>query len=92
MSIFSEVDLCPPDLIFGLKDELNADQDAKKVSLLIGAYRTEEGKSYILPVVRSVEKAMANDETLNHEYLPIEGMHSLSSAAAKLALGDACYY
>lgn len=86
-SFFSEVDLSPPDLIFGLVDELKADTDPKKISLLLGAYRTEEGKTYVMPVVRQVEKLIANDETLDHEYLPIEGLHSLSSASARLALG-----
>ena len=92
MSFFSDVDLSPPDLIFGIMDELNADTNPKKVSLLVGAYRTEEGKSYVLPVVQQVEKAMANDETLGHEYLPIEGLHSFSSASAKLALGKMDFF
>ncbi|XP_066920450.1 aspartate aminotransferase, cytoplasmic-like [Clytia hemisphaerica] len=87
MSMFADVDLCPPDLIFGIRDELIADTDPRKVSLLIGAYRTEEGKPLVLPVVRTVEKQISNDETLNHEYLPIEGMPSFCSAASKLALG-----
>jgi len=90
MSLFDSVDLAPPDLIFGLVGEFKADTDPNKISLLIGAYKTEEGKSYVLPVVRSVEKTMANDETLDHEYLPIHGMDSLSSAAARLALGADC--
>ena len=87
MSSFAAVDLAPPDLIYGLKDELKADQDPNKISLLVGAYRTEEGKEYVLPVVRKVEKDIANDENLNHEYLPIQGMESLMSAAARLLLG-----
>jgi len=90
MSFFDSVDLAPPDLIFGLVSEFKADQDPNKISLLIGAYKTEEGQCYVLPVVKSVEKAMANDESLNHEYLPIEGMESLCSAAAELALGTNC--
>lgn len=87
MSFFSEVDLAPPDLIFGIKEELDADTNPKKISLLVGAYRTEEGKSIVLPIVRKVEKAMANDETLDHEYLPIEGLQSFCAAASRLALG-----
>ena len=87
MSFFSEVDLAPPDLIFGIKEELDADTNPKKVSLLVGAYRTEEGKSTVLPIVRKVEKAMANDDTLGHEYLPIDGLQSFCSASSKLAVG-----
>lgn len=90
MSFFDSIDLATPDLIFGLVGEFKADSDPNKISLLIGAYKTEEGECYVLPVVRSVEKAMANDETLNHEYLPIEGMDTLCSGAARLALGADC--
>ena len=33
-------------------------------------------------------RELANDDTLNHEYLPIAGLPDFCSAAAKLALGD----
>ena len=42
----------------------------------------------MLPVVSKIEKELANDATLNHEYLPIAGLPDFCSAAAKLALGD----
>ena len=51
-------------------------------------YRDEQGKSYTLPVVASVEKAMAQDKTLNHDYLPIAGLKDMCEAATKLALGS----
>lgn len=41
----------------------------------------------MLPVVRAVEQQMANDETLNKEYLPQEGMAALQEVAAQLVLG-----
>ena len=56
--------------------------------LLFTVYRGEDGKPYSLPVVSSVEKAMAQDKTLNHEYLPIAGMKDLCEASTKLALGS----
>lgn len=86
-SFYESVPLAPPDLIFGLNKDYVNDQNPNKINLLIGAYKTEEGKSYVLPVVRNVEKTMAADESLNHEYLPIEGMKELCDGAAKLALG-----
>ena len=55
---------------------------------LILAYRDEEGKPCVLPVVRRVEAAMACDHTLNHEYLPINGLTSFTDAASKLLLGS----
>ena len=51
------------------------------------AYRTEEGKPWVLPVVREAERRLAEDETLNHEYLPVLGLESFSTAARDLVLG-----
>ena len=90
-SYFDNVELMPPDVIYGLVADFKADPHPDKISLIIGAYRTEEGKPYVLPVVRSVESAIAADKTLDHEYLPIEGMKDLSQAATKLALGKYIY-
>ncbi|KAG7165210.1 Aspartate aminotransferase, cytoplasmic-like, partial [Homarus americanus] len=50
-------------------------------------YRTDEGKPWVLPVVRKVEAELASDMSLNHEYLPILGMEAFTTAAAKMLLG-----
>lgn len=42
----------------------------------------------MLPVVKKAEKAIVEDGTLNHEYLPVLGLDSFSSAATGLLLGD----
>jgi len=42
----------------------------------------------VLPVVRTVEAQMSSDETLNHEYLAIDGLRSFTDAAARLLLGE----
>lgn len=55
--------------------------------MYVSAYRTNEGKPWVLPVVRKVEKTMAADLTLNKEYLPITGMPEFSEAATSLILG-----
>jgi len=68
--------------------DFNDDINEKKVNLSVGAYRTNDGKPWVLPVVRGVEKEMAADETLNHEYLPILGLDTFSTAACRLVLGD----
>ena len=52
------------------------------------AYRTNEGKPWVLPVVRQVEAAMSADPTLNHEYLPVAGLPDFRTAAVKLLLGE----
>lgn len=51
------------------------------------AYRTDDGKPWVLPVVRRTEQAMAANEVMNHEYLPVLGLDSFSSAATRMLLG-----
>ena len=46
----------PPDPIFGLLEAFNKDPRTTKVNLTIGAYRDNQGKPYVLPVVRKVSK------------------------------------
>jgi aspartate aminotransferase, cytoplasmic len=42
----------------------------------------------VLPVVKKAEKEIVNDDSLNHEYLPVLGLDSFSSAATGLLLGE----
>lgn len=41
-----------------------------------------------MPVVKKAEKAIVEDTTLNHEYLPVLGLDTYSSAATALLLGE----
>ncbi|KAJ8317378.1 hypothetical protein KUTeg_005282 [Tegillarca granosa] len=52
------------------------------------AYRSEEGKPWVLPIVRAVEARVTTDETYNHEYLPVAGFPDYREAAYKLLLGS----
>ncbi|GIY67945.1 aspartate aminotransferase, cytoplasmic [Caerostris extrusa] len=88
MSRFACVESAPPVEIFALNKAYKEDAFADKVDLGIGAYRTDEGKPWVLPVVRKTEKALAEDETLNHEYLGQLGLDSFSKAASKMLLGE----
>lgn len=56
--------------------------------IFCAAYRTDEGKPWVLPVVRTVEAQMATDPTQNHEYLPVAGMVDFRASALKLLLGE----
>lgn len=40
-----------------------------------------------MPVVQKVESALAQDKSLNHEYLPVLGLDVFSQAATKMLLG-----
>uniref|UniRef100_A0A672QPK5 Aspartate aminotransferase n=2 Tax=Sinocyclocheilus grahami TaxID=75366 RepID=A0A672QPK5_SINGR len=88
MSIFGEVPLAAPVAVFKLTADFREDQNPSKVNLGVGAYRTDEGQPWVLPVVRKVEKMIADDHSLNHEYLPILGLPEFRSSASQIALGE----
>ncbi|KAI1005964.1 Aspartate aminotransferase, cytoplasmic [Podosphaera aphanis] len=78
----------PEDALFGLMAAYRADNFDSKVDLGIGAYRDDNAKPWVLPVVKKAEELVLSDSSLNHEYLPIQGLASFTSAAAKLIFGD----
>lgn len=67
-SIFETVPGAPADVIFALTAAYKADTDPKKVNLGVGAYRTEEGKPWVLPVVKKVKKKPIDDSLVIHGY------------------------
>ncbi|KAI9731625.1 MAG: Aspartate aminotransferase, cytoplasmic [Claussenomyces sp. TS43310] len=77
----------PEDPLFGLMAAYRDDTSDKKVDLGIGAYRDDDAKPWVLPVVKKADGLLRDDPALNHEYLPIDGLSELTSAAAKLMLG-----
>ncbi|ODV61817.1 PLP-dependent transferase [Ascoidea rubescens DSM 1968] len=85
---FSNIYQLPPDPLFGVASRCKADKRTNKVDLVLGAYRDNNGKPWILPSVKSAEESIKSDPTYNHEYLPIEGFKSLNLNAAKIALGE----
>ncbi|RKP39942.1 pyridoxal phosphate-dependent transferase [Dimargaris cristalligena] len=87
VSAFADVPLAPPDAILNLSTMYKSDTSDQKVDLGVGAYRDNDGKPWVLPVVRKAEKQIA-DAQLEHEYLPIAGLKSFTDAAAVLLLGS----
>ena len=49
----------PPIEVFQLTRDYQADSHPQKVSLGVGAYRTDEGKPWILPCVKTAERILA---------------------------------
>jgi aspartate aminotransferase, cytoplasmic len=78
----------PEDPLFGLARACKADQDPNKVDLGIGAYRGEDAKPWVLPVVQKADEILRNDPELNHEYAPIAGLATFTTKAADLILGS----
>ncbi|KAL4708852.1 hypothetical protein ACJJTC_018298 [Scirpophaga incertulas] len=87
-SRFQVVELGPPIEVFQLNKLCLEDTFPKKINLGVGAYRDENGKPWVLPVVRKMEKQMAEDQTLLHEYLPVLGMENFSAASVSMLLGE----
>ncbi|ORE04086.1 aspartate aminotransferase [Rhizopus microsporus var. microsporus] len=86
-SVFQEVPQAPPDVIFDLTAKYRADTNPNKVNVGVGAFRTDELKPYVLPVVKKADAILFNDDALDHEYQPIAGQPSFTHAAARLILG-----
>ncbi|GAA5891350.1 hypothetical protein JCM6882_004666 [Rhodosporidiobolus microsporus] len=86
--VFHSTPLAPQDPIFALTAGYQADSFPQKVNLGVGAYRDNAGKPFVLPVVRKAKQILANDESIDHEYLPIAGLPSFVSATSKLIFGE----
>lgn len=63
------------------------DPNPSKISLIIGAYRDEDGKPYIFNIVKKVEEELIK-EANNKEYLPMSGHPDFVTNAKKLVFGD----
>ncbi|CAG2174430.1 unnamed protein product [Oppiella nova] len=90
MSRFDCVDSVEPIEFFALQRAYRADNNHNKVDLIIGTYRSDEGKPWLLPVVHKVEQTLANTDGYNHEYLGQLGDNRFSESVTKLLLGNQC--
>lgn len=88
MSRYAQLQAAPPVALFALAKACKEDSNPKRVDLGIGAYRDNTGKPWVLPVVRKTAISLANDETVNFEYLGQLGLPEFTTAAAKLLLGS----
>ncbi|CAG9136422.1 unnamed protein product [Plutella xylostella] len=88
MSRYDVVEQGPPIEVFQMNNLFLNDSHQNKVNLTIGAYRDENAKPWVLPIVRKVEKQMAEDSTLLHEYLPVLGLEAFTNASVAMLLGQ----
>lgn len=63
------------------------DTDPRKCNLGVGAYRDNDGKPYVFPIVRKVEAEIVADKTLDKEYLPIDGYDAFNKGARMAIFG-----
>ena len=78
---FKHVVAAPADPILSLTTGFLADKNPKKCNLEVGAYRDDDGKPYVFPVVRKAEAAIVADKTLDKEYAPIDGLADFNKGA-----------
>ena len=80
--------MAPPDPIISLTTQFKADKFEKKVNLGVGAYRDENGKPFVFPIVRKVEQQIVNEMKLDKEYSPIDGNAEFCAGARRALFGD----
>ncbi|KAF7597082.1 hypothetical protein BBP40_010556 [Aspergillus hancockii] len=89
-SFFDVAPYIPPDAIFALTAQYNADTFPQKVNLGQGTYRDENGQPWVLLSVQQAREKLVS-QGLYHEYLPILGLQTFRNEATKLALGSELY-
>ena len=57
-------------------------------SFSVEEYLLEDGSVMSFPIVHAIQTSMAQDTSLDHEYLPIAGLESFTKASMKLILGN----
>ncbi|TQS35052.1 hypothetical protein Golomagni_04538 [Golovinomyces magnicellulatus] len=71
----------------GITEAFKADKFKEKINLGVGAYRDDHGNPYVLPSVRTVERAIILSK-LDKEYAGTTGLPEFNKAAAALAYGS----
>uniref|UniRef100_A0A7S3YMT3 Aspartate aminotransferase n=1 Tax=Lotharella globosa TaxID=91324 RepID=A0A7S3YMT3_9EUKA len=67
---------------------LSKDTDPNKINLSVGAYRDNEGKPYMLDVVKRAEELLVKDTKRNKEYLGIDGHAGFRKVSQELIFGQ----
>ena len=84
---FEHVKMAPPDPILSLTQGFKADKDPKKTNLGVGAYRDNNGKPFVFPIVKKAEQDIVNNPNLDKEYAPIEGVADFIKGARMVTFG-----
>ena len=88
--LFEHIAEAPMDPILGTTQMFNADTDARKINLGVGAYRTEQGKPLVLDAVREAEEEMLKElgSAVDKEYSTIDGPQRLKTLTQGLLFGS----
>ena len=72
-SLWSGVEMGPPDAILGVTEAFKKDTNPQKMNLGVGAYRDDSGKPFVLPSVRTAERLVV-ERGMDKEYAGIVGV------------------
>jgi len=86
-SFTDSIEAAPADAILGINQAFKKDTDARKVNVCVGAYRSDDGKPYILNCVRAAQAKIAADKGLNLEYLPQRGDQEFAALSRAVLMG-----
>ncbi len=87
MGTFEEVELAPPDAIFGLSVAFREDPRPEKVNLGVGVFRNAELQANVLSTVHEAEQLMLERNEAK-TYLPIDGDAEYVQQIGKLIFGE----
>lgn len=85
--MFQHLTMAETDPILGIGELCQKDPRPNKINLSIGIYRDEKGNTTILNTVKKTEQLIL-DEEKSKNYLPIEGLASLTKATQLLLFGQ----
>ncbi|KAJ7965978.1 Aspartate aminotransferase [Quillaja saponaria] len=86
-SKFAHLPRVPEAPIFAVMSAYKNDPSPVKLNLGMGVYRTEEGKPFLLPVVREAELLLVNDLEAAKDYIPTTGIAEFNKLSAELIFG-----
>lgn len=89
--MFAKIQEAPPDPILNTTTMFKKDTDSKKINLGVGAYRSDAGKPFILPVVAKVEGELLQqlkEGKIDKEYATIDGPEPLKVMTQSLLFGE----
>jgi aspartate/tyrosine/aromatic aminotransferase len=79
--------MAPADPILSLTAGFKNDKFEQKVNLGVGAYRDENGKPFVFPVVKKAQLTIVNDDKIDMEYAPIDGDAAFNKAVRGVLFG-----
>ncbi len=84
--MFESIQAAPADPILGVTEAFRADPNPDKISLGVGVYQDESGKTLALECVNKANEKLAR-EGASASYLPIPGLAEYTAAVQSLAFG-----